>query len=137
MLLGLFALIMIAATVLALNPLRDAVYNESCKYTQCSSQLKLKCINDLCQCYSYEEYTDKCTTLSTYLEPCFILANCFQIYGLTCQSGLCKCTGDYYWNNTYCTNRFTYSQSCSGDQCLPNRQLSCINNKCDCPNTNK
>ncbi len=46
--------------ILALNPLTDAVLNQSCVHTQCSSALNLKCINGVCQCYSHEYYSDKC-----------------------------------------------------------------------------
>ena len=56
-------LLLIAAVILALNPLRDAVLNESCVQTQCSAALNLKCINGICQCYSYEYYTDKCRSI--------------------------------------------------------------------------
>jgi len=134
---GFFAVVLIFAVVLALNPLRDAVYNQSCAITQCSSALNLKCINGICQCYSSEFYTDSCKTLSTHAQPCFVDTNCFQTYGLTCRLGTCECKSNYYWNGTFCVYRLNYGVGCSGDQCLPNRGLSCINNKCDCPNTNK
>ena len=133
----LFLGIMIAAVILALNPLRKAVYNESCEYTECSADLKLKCINNVCQCYSDENYTDKCVRLSTYSESCFVASNCFQIYNLVCKLGRCTCESNNYWNGTICVSRYTYSQSCVGDQCLPDRNLACLSNICDCPNTNK
>jgi hypothetical protein len=127
----------IVALILALNPLRDAVLNQSCTHTQCSTALNLKCINDVCQCYTTEYFTDKCKTLSTYSEPCFVASNCFQTYGLICSLGTCTCSSVEFWNGTWCVPRYTYDVTCSGDQCLPNRLLSCLANKCDCPRTNK
>ena len=131
-------LVLIAALILVLNPQRDAVLNESCTITQCSTALKLKCIGGTCQCYSTESYTDKCTTLSTYMEPCFVLQNCFQTLGLTCQSQRCNCLSTYYWSGFNCTHRYTYSQSCVGDQCLPNIGLVCdsTSSTCLCTSTN-
>ncbi len=62
--------------ILALNPLRDAVLNQSCVHTQCSSALNLKCINGICQCYSYEYYTDKCRSIKRS-NKLFLVGNFF------------------------------------------------------------
>ena len=132
-----FVLLLIAALVLVLNPLRKAVLNESCAITQCSSELNLKCIDGICKCYSTEDYKDKCTGLSTHLEPCFTTSNCWKTLGLTCQSKKCKCLSTYFWNGTSCTPRYSYTIKCSGDQCLTNLGLSCDSSSgtCLCPST--
>ena len=131
---------LIAALVLLLNTQKEGSLYDSCTTRKCSSQLNLKCISGKCQCDSSTEYyTNKCTKLSSYLESCFVLNNCFTSSNLTCKNSICDCSTNQYWNGISCVDRLLYSITCFGDQCMKSRNLICsaTTSKCDCPDTTK
>jgi len=131
---------LIAALVLLLNTQKEGGLYDSCKTRKCSSVLNLKCIGGICQCEnSTEYYSNKCTTLSSYLQSCFVLNNCFTSSNLTCKNSICDCSTNQYWNGKSCVDKLLYSIPCSANQCMSTRNLICslTTSKCDCPDTTK
>jgi hypothetical protein len=126
--------------------------NQACKsnYTCRTLTENTICIGSVCKCADkqyFNQLTGKCQSQMLGEQPCNQPDACRSDLGLSCLSGICKCTAaNSYWNGSICQTVLSYNQGTCNRDSDCNRNLVCKtsgvscncglnvgNSKCDCP----
>lgn len=117
---------------------KNALLGDSCIEKSCETELKLECINGICDCSPDSFYAKGCKLKKKYLEKCSNFTFCDENTKLTCLDGACKCDNSKYWNGQVCELKRTYNEQCQNSdiECLTQASLYCdaSSKKCLCNN---
>lgn len=119
-------LLIITSQVVVYFAPRPGLYNETCAARSCFTQLKLKCINKICDCLPNNYYASECVPKKSYSENCNHDYQCRDNTNMSCLNGVCACDSNYYFNGVSCVVKSTLKGACTSDSmCLPNKMLIC------------